>query len=104
MTKLFVGSLAFSATEHDLEVAFGEYGSVSEVKIITDRDTSQSRGFAFLTFENDQEAENAIAGMDGAVICGRKINVSIARPKEGGSGSRQGGGGRRDNRRGRDDY
>ncbi len=88
--QLFVGNLAFSTTKEDLEAAFAVYGPVVEVKIPLDRDTGRVRGFAFVTFENQQSAEKALA-MDGQELNGRPIRVNVAQEKKAGGAS---GGGR----------
>lgn len=88
--QLFVGNLAFSTTKEDLEAAFAVYGPVVEVKIPLDRDTGRVRGFAFVTFENQQSAEKALA-MDGQELNGRPIRVNVAQEKKTGGAS---GGGR----------
>ncbi len=91
--QLFVGNLAFSTTKEDLEAAFAVYGKVSEVKIPVDRDTGRVRGFAFVTFEEQQAAEKALA-LDGQDLNGRPIRVNVAQEKKpgGGAGGRSGGG------------
>lgn len=94
--KLYVGNISFDATNEDLSTLFGQHGSVTEAKIITDRDTGRSRGFAFVTFDSDQSAQAALA-LDGADFQDRKLNVKIARDNNDG-GSRGGRGG--DDRRG----
>lgn len=94
--RLFVGNLAFQTTEEDLRSAFEAHGQVVEAKIITDRETGRSRGFAFLTMANPQEATAAIAAMNGATIDGRALRVNEAeerRPRSGGPGGGPGGGG-----------
>jgi cold-inducible RNA-binding protein len=95
--QLFIGNLAFSTTKEDLESAFSVYGPIIEVKIPTDRYTGRVRGFAFVTFENQQAAEKALA-LDGKELNGRPIRVNVAQEKkEGGGregGSRGGSGGR----------
>ncbi|MRI35293.1 RNA-binding protein [Endozoicomonas sp. OPT23] len=98
--KLFVGNLAFAATEQDLEEAFSAYGEIEEAKIILDRETGRSRGFAFVTFTSNDAAEAALA-LDGRDLSGRGIRVSIAteRPRNNNSGARRnfgGGGGNRE--------
>lgn len=93
MTNIFVGNLNYQTTQDDLHAAFAHYGSVERVNIITDRDTGQPRGFAFVEMTNANEANNAIAQLNGAELNGRAMSVNEARPKTGGSG---GGGGRRD--------
>jgi cold-inducible RNA-binding protein len=101
MKKVFVGNLDFGATEESIRTAFEAYGSVQRVSLMTDRDTGRSRGFAFVEMADSQEADNAIAGLNGANLGGRAINVNEARPKtdsrpKGDWGG--GGGGRRDKR------
>jgi RNA recognition motif-containing protein len=97
VTNIFVGNLNFQTTQEDLRDVFTPYGSVEAVNIITDRDTGQARGFAFVEMTNRSEAENAIAGLNGAELNGRAMNVNEARPKPqggGGGGFRNSGGGR----------
>src|SRR5581483_10901269 len=105
MTNIFVGNLSFSTTQEDLMAAFSQYGNVERVNIVTDRDSGQSRGFAFVEMTERRDAENAIAQLNGADLNGRTINVNEARPKPQGGpsgfnrgggrgGSRGGGGGR----------
>lgn len=95
--KLFVGNLAFAATEQDLEETFGAFGELQECKIILDRETGRSRGFAFVTFVDESAAEAALV-VDGNDIAGRAIRVSVAteRPRNGGGGGRRDFGGNRD--------
>ncbi len=94
--KLFVGNLAFSATQDDVEGLFSPYGTLDEVRLVMDRDTGQSRGFAFVTFSAQQDAESALA-MNGKPLNGRNLVVNIAKEKPGGRGGKGGGsrGGRR---------
>ena len=80
--KLFVGSLAFSATDDDLAQAFAQAGTVVSAKVIMDRDTNRSKGFGFVEMSSDEEAQNAIKMLDGKEISGRAVNVSEARPRE----------------------
>jgi RNA recognition motif-containing protein len=95
MTNIFVGNLAYSASEGELEAAFSQFGAVERVSIIRDRDTGQSRGFAFVEMANPGEAQNAIKALNGQVIGGRTVNVNEARPREErGGGFRSNGGGR----------
>ena len=92
--KLYVGNLSYSAGETELRDLFSAYGAVDSVAVITDRDTGRSKGFGFVEFTNDAEAQAAIAGLNGKEISGRALTVSPARPKsEGGGGNRGGGGG-----------
>jgi cold-inducible RNA-binding protein len=83
--KLYVGNLAFSATQSDVEEAFSSYGEIDEVRLITDRDTGRSRGFAFVTFATQQDAESALE-MNGKTLDGRNLIVNIAKEKTGGGG------------------
>jgi cold-inducible RNA-binding protein len=89
--KLYVGNLSYSASEDELRNLFSQYGTVESVAVITDRDTGRSKGFAFVEFANDQEAQAAISGLNGKEMSGRSLSVSPARPKTEGGG---GGGGR----------
>ena len=103
MMNIFVGNLSYRTTQEELQAAFGQYGSVERVSIVTDRDTGQPRGFAFVEMSNRQEAENAISQLNGAELNGRALNVNEARPKPAagtgfgggrGRGRGNGGGGR----------
>ena len=91
MKNIFVGNLDFGATEESLRGMFEAHGAVERVSIMTDRDTGRSRGFAFVEMTNGDEAERAIAALNGANLGGRALNVNEARPKTTGGG---GGGGR----------
>src|SRR5262245_52612227 len=90
--KLYVGNLPYSATDASLREAFSASGTVDSVTLITDRDTGQSKGFAFVEMSSNQEAQAAIQAMNGATLDGRSIKVSEAKPKTSGGG----GGNRRD--------
>jgi cold-inducible RNA-binding protein len=92
VTNIFVGNLSYQTTEEDLRTAFTAYGAVERVSIVTDRDTGQSRGFAFVEMTERREAEAAIAGLNGADMNGRAMNVNEARPKTGGGGGGSRGG------------
>lgn len=99
MKNIFVGNLSFRTTEQELRALFEAYGSVDRVNIVTDRDTGQPRGFAFVEMANDAEGDRAIQAVNGQEIGGRTLNVNEARPKgEGGGGGGRGrgfgGGGR----------
>ena len=88
--KIYVGNLSFQTTEHDLSVLFEQIGPVESVTIITDRDTGRSKGFGFVEMGNE-DAEQAIAQLNGRQIDGRTLTVNAARPREerggrGGSG------------------
>ena len=80
--KLYVGKLPYSTTEEELKTMFGAHGTVVSAQVITDRDSGQSKGFAFVEMENDAEAEAAIKALDNNEVDGRSIVVNIARPKE----------------------
>jgi len=85
--KLFVGGLSWNTDNAGLESAFASFGEIQEAKVITDRETGRSRGFGFVTFANAEDAEKALT-LDGTVLDGRNIKVSIAQERE-----RRGGGG-----------
>src|SRR5437868_3687375 len=91
--KLYVGNLTYGVTDATLEQMCAAYGTVQSAQVIMDRDTGRSKGFGFVEMGNDQEAQAAIAGLNGKEVNGRKLTVNEARPKEdrGGGG---GGGGR----------
>jgi len=93
--KLYVGNLAFGVTDSQLQEMFAPYGSVQLAQVITDRDTGRSKGFGFVEMNSDQEAQAAIAGMNGQMVDGRALTVNEAKPKEdrGGRGGYGGGGG-----------
>ena len=99
--KLYVGNLAYGVTDSDLQQLFEPYGSVQSAQVIVDRDTGRSKGFGFVEMGSDQEAQAAIAALNGKEVEGRALTVNEARPKteggRGGSGGRggYGGGGRR---------
>ncbi len=82
MTSIFVGNLSYEATDADLRAAFERYGHVSAVQIMTDRATGKPRGFAFVRMPNLEDAEEAIARMNGANVCGRSISVNEANERE----------------------
>lgn len=82
MTKMFVGGIPYSTTKEQLEELFAQFGQVVSVNIVTDKFSGQSKGFAFVEMENDSEAQEAIKQLDGSDFNGRKIGVSVARPKE----------------------
>ena len=109
MTNIFVGNLSFQTNQDDLMQAFSQYGNVERVNIVTDRDSGQPRGFAFVEMTERRDAENAISHLNGTELNGRAMNVNEARPKpEGGraggfggnrSGGAGGGGGNRSRQR-----
>ena len=102
MKNIFVGNLSFGATEDSLRTMFESFGAVDRVNIVTDRDSGQSRGFAFVEMSVDSEGNSAINGINGRDLDGRTLNVNEARPKadraSGGGGYRGGGGGQSKNR------
>lgn len=93
MKNIYVGNLDFATTEDQLQTLFGGHGKVEAVTIVRDRDTGQSRGFAFVEMAVDSEADNAIKALNGSLVGGRTLNVNEARPKAERS-SRQSFGGR----------
>jgi RNA recognition motif-containing protein len=80
--SIYVGNLAFSVTQDDLNEVFGEYGKVKRVQVPVDRETGRPRGFAFVEMETDAQEEAAIAELDGAEWMGRDLRVNKARPRE----------------------
>lgn len=113
--NIFIGNLPYDLEEDELRELFEEYGEVSSVKIIIDRGSGRSKGFAFVEMSNDQQAMKAMDELDGAEIDGRAIAVKKAEEKRdsprggggsrggygGGSGYNKGGGHNRENTRGR---
>jgi RNA recognition motif-containing protein len=97
MKNIFVGNLSFGTSEVELRSMFESYGAVERASIVTDRDSGQPRGFAFVEMTNDAEANSAINGLNGKDLGGRTLNVNEARPKTAGAGG-GGGGQRRDKR------
>ncbi|WP_280153422.1 RNA-binding protein [Piscinibacter sp. XHJ-5] len=98
--KLYVGNLAYSIRDDDLQQAFAQFGTVTSAKVMMDRDTGRSKGFGFVEMGSDAEAKSAIEGMHSQVLDGRALVVNEARPREerpggygGGGGGRYGGGG-----------
>jgi cold-inducible RNA-binding protein len=98
--RLYVGNLSFNTTELTLRDAFGEAGTITDVKIVTDRETGRPRGFAFVEMGSDQEAQNAIAQLNGRELDGRTIKVNEAEERTGGGRGGFGGGGGGGGRRG----
>jgi RNA recognition motif-containing protein len=99
--KLYVGNLAYSIRDEDLQQSFSQFGTVTSAKVMMDRDTGRSKGFGFVEMGSDAEAQSAINGMNGQALQGRALVVNEARPREerpggfggGGGGSRGGFGG-----------
>lgn len=104
--KLYVGNLAYSVRDQDLNDAFSQYGSVNSAKVMMDRETGRSKGFGFVEMASDDEAQAAINGLNGQPVAGRAVVVNVARPREerpagfrspyGGGAGGGGGGGRRE--------
>jgi RNA recognition motif-containing protein len=91
--KLYVGNLAYSVRDEDLNEAFSQFGAVTSAKVMMDRDTGRSKGFGFVEMGSDAEAQSAINGMNGQALSGRAIVVNEARPREPRPGGFGGGGG-----------
>jgi cold-inducible RNA-binding protein len=98
-TRLYVGNLSFNTTADGVRTAFQQFGTVSDVHLVSDRETGRSRGFAFVTMGTTEEAAKAIEGMDGKTLDGRPLRVNEAEQRQarggggGGGGFRGGGGG-----------
>ena len=94
--KLFVGNLSFETTENDLNDAFAAHGTVMETNLLMDRETGRPRGFGFITMNSPEEAQKAIAALNGSQLGGRALTVNVAKPREerpaGGGGRREYGG------------
>ncbi len=82
MLNIYVGNLSFSTSDEAVRAAFSEYGEVKSARVIVDRETNRSRGFGFVEMENDQEAQAAMAALNGTDLDGRTLNVNEARPRE----------------------
>jgi cold-inducible RNA-binding protein len=80
--NIYVGNLSYSMSEDELRNAFSAYGDVSSVKILMDRETGRSRGFGFVEMPNQNEAEAAIAQLNGKDVGGRPLRINEARPRE----------------------
>lgn len=93
MKNIYVGNLTFDATEDQVRSLFEPYGAVDKVSIITDRDTGQPRGFAFVEMTDDESAGKAMEALNGTNLGGRNLTVNEARPKADRGGRRDGGGG-----------
>src|SRR6201997_1913441 len=91
--KLYVGNLAYGVTDSALEQMFAPHGTVQSAQVIMDRDTGRSKGFGFVEMGSDQEAQAAIAALNGQQVEGRALTVNEARPKTEGGGGRGGYGG-----------
>lgn len=97
--RLYVGNLSYQSDQESIRACFAECGEVSDVHVVTDRDTGRARGFAFVTMKTDAEANTAIQKLNGAMLDGRalRVNEAEARPDRRGGG---GGGGSRGGHRG----
>src|SRR4051812_8828239 len=82
MTKLFVGGLAYAITSQDLQAMFEAFGTVQSAQVIMDKYTNQSKGFGFVEMQNDDDAQKAIKALDGSEKEGRRLGVSVAKPRE----------------------
>jgi RNA recognition motif-containing protein len=91
--RLYVGNLSFNANSDSVRTAFSAFGDVTDVHVVSDRETGQSRGFAFVTMGSAQEAAKAIQGMNGTLLDGRPLKVNEAEERQGGGGRGGGGGG-----------
>ena len=80
--NIYVSNLSFNVADEDLKDFFAEYGEITSAKIIMDRATGRSRGFGFVEMPNDEEAKKAIQELDGGVVEGRTISVTVAKPRE----------------------
>jgi RNA recognition motif-containing protein len=102
--KLYVGNLSYETTEDELRTLFAQVGPVTSVDLIKDRDTGSSKGFAFVTFTSQEDANKAIQQLNGRSLGNRELKVNLARPREerpGGFGGGNRGGGYGGNSRGR---
>jgi len=91
--RLYVGNLSFNTSQDTLRDAFTQYGEVTDVHLVTDRQTGQPRGFGFVTMGNSAAAQAAIAGMNGSTLDGRPLRVNEAEERQGGGGRGGGFGG-----------
>lgn len=82
MKKIYVANISFNATEQDIRDLFSDYGEIESVKMITDKYTGQSRGFAFVEMESEDNAKKAISALNGAKFMGRTLTVAEARPQQ----------------------
>ena len=80
--NIYVSNLSFNVADEDLKDFFAEYGEITSAKIIMDRATGRSRGFGFVEMPNEEEAKKAIQELDGGVVEGRTISVTVAKPRE----------------------
>lgn len=80
--NIYVGNLAYKMSEEELRSAFENFGTVDSARFVIDRETGRSKGFGFVEMPNKEEAEKAIAGLNGTELCGRTVTVNEARPRE----------------------
>ncbi len=92
--NIYVGNLPYDTKDEQLREAFASYGTVDEARVIMDRDSGRSKGFAFVDMSDDTEARAAIEGLNGKDLAGRALTVREARPREGGRERRSGPGGK----------
>ena len=86
--RIYIGNLPYSTNEEDLRAIFSEYGTVEDVKLITDRYTGRSRGFGFITMTEDAGATQSIENLHGGTLENRTLTVNQAKPREEGGGAR----------------
>jgi len=91
--RLYVGNLSFNANADSLREAFSSFGEITDVHLVSDRDTGRSRGFGFVTMGSADAAQKAISGMNGALLDGRALKVNEAEERQSGGGGGRGGGG-----------
>jgi RNA recognition motif-containing protein len=91
--KLYVGGLSYSVTDSQLQAMFAGHGTVESAKVVTDRDTGRSRGFGFVEMGTQEEAEKAVAALNGTQQDGRSLTVNPSKPREDRPGRGGGGGG-----------
>ena len=91
--RLFVGGLSWGTTDAGLREAFAQFGEVVDAKVISDRETGRSRGFGFVTYNSEEEAQTALQAMNGADLDGRSLRIDLAQERSGGRPGGGGGGG-----------
>jgi RNA recognition motif-containing protein len=91
-TRIYVGNLPYSTDDAQLQQLFSSFGSVVDARVITDRNTGQSKGFGFVEMSTEDEARNAIAGLNGTMIGNRALRLDEAAERPAGGGGRSGGG------------
>lgn len=91
MSKLYIGNLSWNTDTDGLRSRFSQFGNVTDAIVMRDRETGRSRGFGFVTFESDADANSAVSAMNGAEVDGRNISVAVAQQREGGFSPREGG-------------